>query len=60
MSAVSFSASRKSMAADITEDKFKEAFKYYKRRVPPVDLSNVLDFNNIIDQEKVKFRGAGL
>ncbi len=35
------------MATAISDDKFKEAFKFYKRRVPPVDMSNVIDFNNI-------------
>lgn len=30
-----------------SEDNFKEAFKYYKRKQPPPDLSQVLDVDSL-------------
>ncbi|XP_014067009.1 nucleic acid dioxygenase ALKBH1 isoform X1 [Salmo salar] len=44
------------MAASIVEhgeDAFRKLFKFYKRRNPPPDLSDVIDFSKIVKHEKV-------
>ena len=33
------------MGGKLNPDLMKEAFKYFKRRKPPPDLSNVIDFD---------------
>lgn len=37
---------------NIVDDAFREVFKYYKRKRPPPDFSNVLDFQNESSFEK--------
>ena len=44
------------MAASIMEhgeDAFRKLFKLYKRRSPPPDFSDVLDFSKIVKCDKV-------
>lgn len=35
------------------EDAFRKLFKFYKRRNPPPDLRDVIDFSKIVKHEKV-------
>lgn len=37
---------------NIVDDAFREVFKYYKRKRPPPDFSNVIDFQNESGFEK--------
>jgi len=37
---------------NIVDDAFREVFKYYKRKRPPPDFSNVIDFQNESSFEK--------
>lgn len=44
------------MAAAVAEhgqDAFRKLFKFYKRRVPPPDFSDVIDFTKGLRNEKV-------
>ena len=40
---------------DHGNDKFKCSFKYYKRKTPPADLSNVIDFTRSTNPEVFNF-----
>uniref|UniRef100_A0A3B5ABW2 Nucleic acid dioxygenase ALKBH1 n=1 Tax=Stegastes partitus TaxID=144197 RepID=A0A3B5ABW2_9TELE len=45
------------MAASLVEngeDAFRKVFKFYKRRNPPPDLSDVIDFSKSVQSDKVK------
>ena len=44
------------MYGDVSEtsqacDRFRESFKYYKKKKPPPDLSNVIDFSTSDNSE---------
>lgn len=41
--------------AETDVDLFKEEFKKYKRRKPPPDLSDLIDFTNLTSTNKVKY-----
>lgn len=45
------------MAASMVEsgeDAFKKIFKFYKRRNPPPDFSDVIDFSKDVHSDKVR------
>lgn len=44
------------MAASMVEhgeDAFRKLFRFYKRRNPPADLSQVIDFSKRVENERV-------
>lgn len=40
--------------AESREDAFRKIFKFYKRRNPPPDFTDVLDFSKSVPNDKVR------
>ena len=51
------------MAASVAEhgeDAFRKLFRFYKRRNPPPDFSQVIDFSKTVENERVSVQTSGL